>query len=273
MLIQGNNLWVPRRRPAGEDSASVRQPGVEPRRRARRLELGRPVRRPEQRRHAGPVPDQRLRLGRRASSYWYDFSEIAVGHSSIIADAANWPAMSGRSLSGYQRKRVWLNDGAGTLHRGGAGRSAHRHLRRPRRRAGRSSEPRRPRRASSPTSAARCWSTGTRSTRHGTGSTSSWRARASNRSAIGARVELHWNGQVQLQESAAAAASARRTSAGCTSAWASREVERAVIRWPSGQPGSRSIDAPGAWTACTAVKEPVRHELAHGSTTASCRRS
>ena len=47
------------------------------------------------------------------SSYWYDFAEIAVGHSRIIGDAANWPAMKGRSLSGYQRKRVWLNDGAG----------------------------------------------------------------------------------------------------------------------------------------------------------------
>ena len=27
------------------------------------------------------------------SSYWYDFSVLAVGQSSIIADAANWPAM------------------------------------------------------------------------------------------------------------------------------------------------------------------------------------
>ena len=25
----------------------------------------------------------------------------------------NWPAMEGRSFSGYQQKRVWLNDGAG----------------------------------------------------------------------------------------------------------------------------------------------------------------
>ncbi len=47
------------------------------------------------------------------SSYWYDFSVIAVGHSNIIGDAANWPAMRGRSLSGYQRKRLWLNDGLG----------------------------------------------------------------------------------------------------------------------------------------------------------------
>src|SRR6185436_1021817 len=47
------------------------------------------------------------------SSYWYDFAVIAVGHSAIIGDAANWPDMKGRSLSGYQRKRVWINDGAG----------------------------------------------------------------------------------------------------------------------------------------------------------------
>ena len=47
------------------------------------------------------------------TSYWYDFAEIAVGHNRIIGDARNWPAMRGRSLSGYQRKRVWMNDGAG----------------------------------------------------------------------------------------------------------------------------------------------------------------
>src|SRR5262245_55835038 len=47
------------------------------------------------------------------SSYWYDFSVIAVGHSTIIGDAKNWPAMRGRSFSGYQRKRVWINDGVG----------------------------------------------------------------------------------------------------------------------------------------------------------------
>ena len=29
------------------------------------------------------------------SSYWYDFAVIATGHSAIIADAKNWPAMRG----------------------------------------------------------------------------------------------------------------------------------------------------------------------------------
>ena len=69
------------------------------------------------------------------TSYWYDFAQIAVGHSAIIGDAQNWPAMKGRSLSGYQRKRVWLNDGVGPIHRRGAGRRRHRRLRRPGRRA------------------------------------------------------------------------------------------------------------------------------------------
>ena len=49
----------------------------------------------------------------RDRSYWYDFSKIAGGNSIIIIDAKNWPAMEGRSLSGYQPKRVWVNDGAG----------------------------------------------------------------------------------------------------------------------------------------------------------------
>jgi enediyne biosynthesis protein E4 len=46
-------------------------------------------------------------------SYWYDFSKVAGGHGSIINDAANWPPMNGRSLSGYQAKKVWKNDGTG----------------------------------------------------------------------------------------------------------------------------------------------------------------
>jgi hypothetical protein len=49
----------------------------------------------------------------KGTNYWYDFSKIAGGNSTIIADAANWPPMEGRSLSGYQQKHVWMNDGAG----------------------------------------------------------------------------------------------------------------------------------------------------------------
>ena len=49
----------------------------------------------------------------RNRSYWYDYSKVAGGNQAIISDAANWPPLDGRSLSGYQQKRVWINDGAG----------------------------------------------------------------------------------------------------------------------------------------------------------------
>jgi hypothetical protein len=49
----------------------------------------------------------------RDHSYWYDYSKVAGGNRAIISDAANWPPFKGRSLSGYQQKRVWINDGAG----------------------------------------------------------------------------------------------------------------------------------------------------------------
>ena len=48
-------------------------------------------------------------------SYWYDYSKVAGGNRTIISDAANWPPLNGRSLSGYQKKRLWLNDGAGAF--------------------------------------------------------------------------------------------------------------------------------------------------------------
>ena len=49
----------------------------------------------------------------RDENYWYDFSKVAGGHEVVISDARNWPAMGARSLAGYQPKRVWINDGAG----------------------------------------------------------------------------------------------------------------------------------------------------------------
>jgi hypothetical protein len=48
-------------------------------------------------------------------NYWYDFSKVAGGNQAIISDAANWPALAGRSLAGYQQKKVWMNDGAGSF--------------------------------------------------------------------------------------------------------------------------------------------------------------
>jgi hypothetical protein len=45
--------------------------------------------------------------------YWHDYSLIAGANGAIfpIKDARNWPAMKGRSLSGFQAKCVWLNRG------------------------------------------------------------------------------------------------------------------------------------------------------------------
>ncbi len=54
--------------------------------------------------------------GETRESYWYDYSLITGGHSNIIADAGNWPALRGRSLSGHQEDHVWLNDGTGRFH-------------------------------------------------------------------------------------------------------------------------------------------------------------
>ncbi len=169
------------------------------------------------------------------SSYWYDFSEIAVGHSSIIGDAKNWPAMRGRSFSGYQRKRVWLNDGLGRFtevaqvvgatdtydgraialadfgHRGvldavvanqGGPLLLYRNSVTP----------------------GRHW---IQFALEGSGS---------NRSAIGARVELQWDGRRQLQEVVAASGFAAQNQRPLHfGLGASTAIDRVLIHWPSGR--------------------------------------
>ena len=180
------------------------------------------------------------------SSYWYDFAVIATGHSAIIADAKNWPAMRGRSLSGYQRKRVWLNDGLGRftdvaqavgvtdtfdgravaladLSNTGVLDVIVANQRGP----------------------VLVYKNRVQPGRH-------WMAfelegRTSNRSAIGARVELKWAGRTQVQEvsggSGFSAQNDRRLHYGLG---ASAAVEQAVIRWPSGK--RQTIDNPGVDT-------------------------
>ncbi len=187
------------------------------------------------------------------SSYWYDFAVIAVGHSAIIGDAANWPAMKGRSLSGYQRKRVWLNDGLGQFtdvaqvvgvtdtYDGRAVALADL--------SNRGvldvivANQRGPlliyRNTVAP---GRHW---IELALEGT---------ASNRSAIGARVELHWGGRTQVQEVSGgngfSSQNDRRIHYGLGAA---TSVDRIVIRWPSGQ--MQVIDHP-AIDAILTVKEP-----------------
>jgi hypothetical protein len=54
-------------------------------------------------------------------NYWYDMTKISGALSSVFVDAANWPALQGRSLSGYQSSRVLHNLGQGRFHEvGGA---------------------------------------------------------------------------------------------------------------------------------------------------------
>jgi hypothetical protein len=180
------------------------------------------------------------------SSYWYDFSVIAVGHSNIIGDAANWPAMKGRSLSGYQRKRVWLNDGLGRFTEVAQIVGA------------------------SDTFDGRAVALADLSNRgvldvivanqrgpllvyrNAVADGRHWiqfelEGRRSNRSAIGARVELHWGapGQARTQAQEVLAASGfsaqnqRRLHYGLGE---TTTVDRVVIRWPSGK--SQTIERP-----------------------------
>jgi hypothetical protein len=111
-LIQGNNLWVPKEgAPANTVSFEnlARDMGVELGGWSFGAQFG-------DLNNDGTL-DLYLTNGYvsldRTRSYWYDFTKIAGGNSAIIGDAKDWPAMDGRSLSGYQQKHVWLNDGAG----------------------------------------------------------------------------------------------------------------------------------------------------------------
>jgi len=191
------------------------------------------------------------------SSYWYDFAVIAVGHSAIIGDAANWPAMKGRSLSGYQRKRVWLNDGAGRftdvaqvvgvtdtydgravaladLSNHGALDVIVANQRGPLLIYRNTVDP------------GRHWIE------------LALEGSAGNRSAIGARVEVQWNGQTQVQEvhggNGFSSQNDRRLHYGLGAA---TKIDRIVIRWPSGTGAGKTqtIENP-AIDRILPVKEP-----------------
>ena len=46
---------------------------------------------------------------KKGRDYWYDYSKVTGGNASIISDLKNWPAMEGKSQSGYQKNKVWIN--------------------------------------------------------------------------------------------------------------------------------------------------------------------
>ena len=142
----------------------------------------------------------------RNENYWYDFSKVAGGHRVVIGDAANWPAMGTRSLAGYQAKKVWINDGPRI--RDVAQWSRDRPPRRPRGRArdwcdssldvivANQRGPLLLYRNHVP--AARQWIAF--DLQGGCRDVVAVTEPCSNRSAIGARVEVFWNGRQQAQE-------------------------------------------------------------------------
>ena len=234
VLIQGNNLWVPKEGTCGSGlkyQNMARDLGVELGGWSFGAQFG-------DLNNDGTL-DLFLTNGYvsldRNRDYWYDFSKIAGGHTSIISDARNWPAMDGRSLSGYQHKNVWLNDGAGHFidvaqavgvtdtHDGRA------------------------------VALADLWNTGVLDVvvanqrgpllifRNTVAPEQKWiefqlEGVSSNRSAIGAEVTLFWNGQQQVQDvsggSGFCAQNDRRIHFGLGT---NPQIQKVVIRWPSGK--------------------------------------
>jgi hypothetical protein len=234
ILLQGNNLWVPKAGTSGEHlqyENLAREMGVELGGWSFGAQFGDL--------NNDGSHDLFLTNGfvsaDRDRSYWYDFSKVAGGNTAIISDAKHWPPMEGRSLSGYQQKRVWLNDGFGQFFDVAPtvgvtdtydGRAV---------------------------ALADLWNRGVLDAvvvnqqgplllyKNTVAPEHAWIAvelegRDSNRSAIGAQVRLIWNGQEQVQEvsggSGFAAQNQRRVHFGLGK---ETHIEKLVIRWPSGK--------------------------------------
>jgi len=253
VLIQGNNLWVPKEGTSGnavQYENLARDMGVELGGWSFGAQFG-------DLNNDGTldlyVTNGYVSLDRN-KNYWYDFSKIAGGNSTIIADAKNWPPMEGRSLSGYQHKKVWINDGAGKFvdvaQSVGVtdtydGRSI---------------------------ALADFWHRGVLDMvvanqrgplllyKNTVASESQWiefdlEGTKSNRSAIGAQVTLYWDGQQQVQVvsggSGFCSQNQRQLHFGLGK---NPKIEKAVIHWPSGK--IQTIDNPLA-NQLHKVKEPA----------------
>jgi hypothetical protein len=234
ILIQGNNLWVPREGTEGNDLTYdnlAREMGIELGGWSFGAQFG-------DLNNDGNL-DLYLANGYvsadKGTSYWYDFSKVAGGNSTIISDAKNWPSMEGRSLSGYQQKCVWVNDGVGKFTEvAQAVGATDRH-------DGRA------------VAIADLWNRGVLDVvvanqkgpaliyRNTAAPNNRWIAFElegveSNRSAIGAQVRVFWGARQQLQEVSGGtgfcAQNQRRLHFGLGKATG---VDKVVIRWPSGK--------------------------------------
>ncbi|HEY0547366.1 MAG TPA: CRTAC1 family protein [Pyrinomonadaceae bacterium] len=234
VLIQGNNLWMPKE---GTGGATLRYENLA---REMGVELGGWSFGAQ---FGDLNNDGTLDLylvngyvsAAKGADYWYDFSKIAGGNTAIISDAKNWPAMNGRSLSGYQQKRVWLNDGAGRFSdvaQAVGVRDTY---------DGRA------------VALVDLWNRGVLDAvvanqrgpllvyKNSVAPENNWIAFSlegteSNRSAIGAEVRLFWNGQEQVQEvSGGSGFCAQNERALHFGLGKNARVERVVIRWPSGK--------------------------------------
>jgi len=253
VLIQGNNLWIPREGTSGDSlqyDNLARDMDVEIGGWSFGAQFG------------DLNNDGRLDLylvngyvsADRDKNYWYDFSKIAGGNSTIISDAAHWPAMEGRSLSGYQQKRVWLNDGSGKFIDVASAVGATDNF------DGRS------------VALVDLWNRGVLDVvvanqkgplliyKNTANPANGWvdfelEGQSSNRSAIGAEVKLFWNGQQQVQEvsggSGFCAQNQRRLHFGLGQ---NARVEKAEIRWPSGK--VTTIEQPAVGQV-QKIKEPA----------------
>ncbi|HXW04303.1 MAG TPA: CRTAC1 family protein [Vicinamibacterales bacterium] len=252
ILLQGNNLWVPTRGSRG-------LPRFENMARAMGIDLGGWSFGAQ---FGDLNNDGFLDLylvngyvsASRSESYWYDYSKVAGGHNIVIGDAANWPAMGDRSLAGYQPKKVWINDGSGAFVEvaqmvGATDRYDGRAV-----------------------ALADLGSRGALDVvvanqrgplllyRNEVAPGRHWIAfdleggcrsdapepSCSNRSAVGAQVEVFWSGRQQLQEvsggSGFCAQNQRRLHFGLGTP---ASVDRVVIRWPSGKTQELAAPQPG----------------------------
>jgi hypothetical protein len=253
VLIQGNNLWVPQEGTSGDGlryENLARALGVEMGGWSWGMQFG-------DLNNDGTL-DIYLTNGYvsadRNRSYWYDFSKVAGGNSAIIGDAKNWPPMEGRSLSGYQQKRVWLNDGAGKFNDVAQAVGATDTY------DGRA------------VVLADLWNRGVLDVivtnqrgplliyKNTVAPENKWidfelEGTLSNRSAIGAEVKLFWSGRQQVQTvsggSGFCAENQRRLHFGLGR---NPQIEKAVIRWPSGK--VQTLDKP-LMNQVNKIKEPA----------------